>query len=346
MKPYEPDFGQLRKVLDKGPSDYPIPFEFYMDGRVVCPDEPGPRADLDEHLRLVEYGVRCFRRAHMHHASVRAHEYGLEFPYSHAHEARERGQQTISLNDRAMIAEPSDVASYPWPDVEAVDYGVLERVAPFLPGNMRLLADAPMGVLELTIRLMGYENMCVSLIEDPAFFKDVSSRIGKILFDHYARAVAYPSVQGLMLNDDWGFNTQTMISPADLRRYVIPWHRVYARLAHERGKVAVMHSCGQLERVYEDIIEDIGIDGKHSYEDAITPVEDMYEAYKGRMAILGGMDINYLCTAAPETIYRRCRAMIDRARADGGYALGSGNSIPSYIPIASWQAMQRAVLDG
>lgn len=343
---YEPDFAQLRKVLARKPSDYPIPFEFYMDGRVVCPDEPPPRADLDPSLRMAEYNVRCFYRAHMHHASVRATEYGLQFAYSHDHEAEETGKQTISLNGRAMIETPGDMETYPWPDVNAVDYDVLDRVQAFLPGNMGLIADAPMGVLELTTRVMGYENMCIVLMEEPEFFEAVSARIGQILFDHYSRAVEYPAVQGLMINDDWGFNTQTMISHKDLRRYIVPWHRKYAALAHARGKVAVMHSCGQLGDMYEDIIEDIHIDGKHSYEDSIMPVEKAYEKFKGRIAVLGGIDINYLCTTPPEAIYRRCRALIELTRRDGGYALGSGNSIPSYIPRESWLAMQRAVLEG
>ena len=35
------------------------------------------------------------------------------------------------------------------------------------------------------------------------------------------------------------------------------------------------------------IIDDLGYDGKHSYEDTILPVEGSFEKYGGRIAICG-----------------------------------------------------------
>jgi uroporphyrinogen decarboxylase len=59
---------------------------------------------------------------------------------------------------------------------------------------------------------------------------------------------------------------------------------------------------GNLAEVMEDIIEDMRYDGRHSYEDAIPPVEDACEKYGGRIAIPGGIDVDSLCRAAPEDI--------------------------------------------
>lgn len=33
-------------------------------------------------------------------------------------------------------------------------------------------------------------------------------------------------------NDDWGFNTQTFLSPSDMRKYVFPWHKKFVEAAH------------------------------------------------------------------------------------------------------------------
>ena len=83
-------------------------------------------------------------------------------------------------------------------------------------------------------------------------------------------------------------------------------------------------------------------DARHSYEDNIMPVEEAYEKYNGRIAILGGIDLNFLCTQTPENIYRRSRGMLERSAERGGYALGSGNSIPAYVPYENYIAMIRA----
>jgi uroporphyrinogen decarboxylase len=86
-------------------------------------------------------------------------------------------------------------------------------------------------------------------------------------------------------------------------------------------------------------------DAKHSYEDLIVPVEDAYERWGRRIAILGGIDVDFLCRSTPDAIRARSRAMLDRSAARGGYALGSGNSIPGYVPDEGYFAMIAAALE-
>ena len=82
-----------------------------------------------------------------------------------------------------------------------------------------------------------------------------------------------------------------------------------------------------------------------TYEDKIVPVEQAYEKLNGRIAVLGGIDMNFLVTSSPEEVYKRSRAMIERTQDRGGYALGSGNSIPEYVPTENFMAMIRAAWD-
>ncbi len=58
---------------------------------------------------------------------------------------------------------------------------------------------------------------------------------------------------------------------------------------------------------------------------------------------MGGIDVDVLCQETPETIFayvaEKGRAYRDQAQ---GYALGSGNSIPDYVPVEGYLAMVRA----
>jgi uroporphyrinogen decarboxylase len=146
-----------------------------------------------------------------------------------------------------------------------------------------------------------------------------------------------------MVNDDWGFKTQTMISPSQMRGYVVPWHRKITAAGHEAGVPVMMHSCGKLDELEDDIINVIKFDGKHSYEDAIHPVEEAYDMMKGRIAVLGGIDLDFLCRSSVDDIKKRSKAMLDKGMAGGGYALGSGNSIPEYVPDKNFLAMTSVV---
>jgi uroporphyrinogen decarboxylase len=93
----------------------------------------------------------------------------------------------------------------------------------------------------------------------------------------------------------------------------------------------------------DDIIDVIQYDAKHSFEDTILPVEQAYEKWKGRIAVLGGMDLDYIIRSNPEDVFKRALEMLQRTEQRGGYALGSGNSIPKYVPDESYLAMISAV---
>ena len=128
-----------------------------------------------------------------------------------------------------------------------------------------------------------------------------------------------------------------------MREFVFPRHKKIVETIHKAGKPAILHSCGNLDMVYDDIINDLGYDGKHSYQDIICPVEDMYERLNGKLAVMGGIDVDFLCRASVDEISARSRAMLERTLDRGGFALGSGNSIADFVPLENYLAMINAV---
>ena len=210
-------------------------------------------------------------------------------------------------------------------------------------GNMKLIVFGPYGLLEIAIQLVGFEKLCYMLADNPKLAAAIFDAIGLRLLKYYQICLEYETVGAIIGNDDWGFKTQTMLSTADMRKYVIPWHKKIVALAHEKGCPAMIHSCGNLVNVMDDIIDMIGYDGKHSYEDGIMPVEDAYDRYHSRIAILGGLDVSFMVNSTPEMIFKRARAMLERSQAEGSYALGTGNSVPEYIPDENYLAMIAAI---
>ena len=91
----------------------------------------------------------------------------------------------------------------------------------------------------------------------------------------------------------------------------------------------------------EDVIA-IGIDAKHSNEDAIAPFDKWIELYGDRIGLLGGFDMDFLCQKSPEEIFESVVELGQRYRNTArGYARGSGNSLPDYIPPENYLAMVR-----
>lgn len=172
--------------------------------------------------------------------------------------------------------------------------------------------------------------------------QDIADAVGGRLLKYFKACLEFDEVGAILQNDDWGFNTQTFLSPADMREFVFPWHKRMAEAAYRCGKYALLHSCGCYGDIIEDVIGEIGIDGRHSYEDNIVPVEEAYESLRGRIAVLGGMDVNFLATADTKVIYQRARTMVEQGQKFGVYELGSGNGVPDYIPEANYLAMIEA----
>jgi uroporphyrinogen decarboxylase len=130
-----------------------------------------------------------------------------------------------------------------------------------------------------------------------------------------------------------------MISAQALIEKSFPWHKKMAAIAHEHGKIYLLHACGNLDEVMETLIEDVKIDGRHSFEDEIEPVTEAKRKYGGRIALLGGIDVNFLCLANESEIRKRVRNTLDVCMPGGGYCLGSGNSVTNYIPVENYLIM-------
>lgn len=252
---------------------------------------------------------------------------------------------SISQNEGALIFDRDSFAAYEWNNPDDFDYSALEKVSADLPSGMKGMIYGPSGVLENVIDLCGYDNLCYMLADDEELVAEMFDHVGSRLLRYYEICASYDSVGVLVVNDDWGFNTQTMLSTEDMRRFVIPWHKRIAQAIHSKGKPTLMHSCGNLEKVYDDIIDEIEHDGKHSFEDKIEPIEKAYDRLAGRIALVGGIDVDYLARRTPQEIYERSLNILRKTQCKG-YALGAGNSIPKYIPYENYFAMLCAALLG
>jgi len=279
--------------------------------------------------------IAAFKAAGYDYASVPGSSFG--FPSGNHDRAA-----TISLNQGFVITDRQSFDAYAWQDPEKQDYSSLGAIAPELPPGMKLIVYGPGGVLENVISLVGYDNLCFLLADDPVLVTDIFEAVGSSLARHYRQAAAYDTVGACISNDDWGFKTQTMLSVADMRKYVFPWHEKIVATIHAAGKPAILHSCGEAREIMEDIITRMRYDGKHSFEDVIMPVEEAYRRWGGRIALLGGIDMDFIVRSSVDAIRARSRAMLELTAAKGGYALGTGNSVPEYIDDDKYFAMVRA----
>lgn len=330
-----PDFRNLLKVLDRKKPDKPTLFEFFLNPALYI-ELAGPDiAAKDPNFAFLGCGlvkIHAFKNGGYDYVQAMGCDmfFTTETPEAKA---------TISLNAGHAITDYASFKSYNWPNPDAFDYSRLEKVKQDLPEGMKVVVSGPGGVLENAIALVGFERLCMMLADSPDLAEKIFGAIGERLVRYYEICAKYDSVGALISNDDWGFKTQTMLSPNEMRKYVIPWHKKIAQVCHKANKPVILHSCGKLDAVMDDILYDIGYDAKHSYEDAIEPVERFYDRLGDKIAVLGGIDVDFMCNASEAQIKDRCLKMLEKTSKKGGYALGTGNSVPSYLPKEKYYAM-------
>ena len=237
-----------------------------------------------------------------------------------------------------MIASWDDFERYPWPRVEEHDFFPFEYINSHLPDGMGLMVSHATGVFESLTDTFSTEGLCYALYDQPDLVHAVCQRMGQLMEQYNEHLLDLDRVVALFPGDDLGFRTGTLIAPDQLRLYVLPWHKRFAAQAHAHGVPYFLHSCGNVEAIMPDLIEG-GIDAKHSFEDAIMPVTEFHARYADRIASLGGIDVDVLTRGTSDDVRARVRATIEACAPRGRYAIGSGNSIPSYVPVENYLAM-------
>ncbi|MBC7217215.1 MAG: hypothetical protein H5U36_03395 [Candidatus Caldatribacterium sp.] len=256
-----------------------------------------------------------------------------------------KGKRTWAQEGVGFIRSWEDFESFPWDTLKALDleryYRFLEKI---LPEGQKVVVTGSL-FEHLLERVLGYEHLFYSIHDNPELVRAILEKLGRANELFYREAVQYDCVGGIMHADDLGFKSGTFVHPDWIRENLVPWFARYAQIAHEAGKFFFLHSCGRVTEVLEDLLVTVRIDGFHSFQDEIIPVECFKAKYGDRVAILGGVDVDLLSRGTFEEIRRRTRDIMEKCVPGGRFCIGSGNSFANFIPIENYFTMLTEALE-
>ena len=345
-----PDYRRFLRTIQRQPTDRVPLIELAVHPEVTrtllaepAPDTADPRAVLHA---TIDQTVRLHHRLGYDVVKISA-----PIPWD-VQRLAGRDQSTLSSGDdqrqwanehTGPIQTPADFDRFAWPTIADVNFDPVERASHILPEGMAILGFSG-GVLEFSMDLLGMQNFMLATVRQPDLVAAVCERVGRIIYEAFERYCQYDRVCALWLGDDLGHKHGPLVSPKTLQAHVFPWYRRYVELAHRHNRPLLLHSCGNLATVMPTLAGEVGIDAKHSFEDAILPAEDFYDQWHDRLAVLGGVDVHLLATGTEDAIRTRVKQILTRCAPQHGYAAGSGNSIPNYVPAESYLAMVEAVM--
>jgi uroporphyrinogen decarboxylase len=346
--PVTPDWqGLLRTIRREGTPARVHVIELFLDYEMqeAVAERFGLLEGLDRDDPAFKYRREIAIQSFLGYDYVRCGMEGLDMPlnYDEAEDTAElqrAGGRSYVNEHRGPVTTWEEFEKYPWPDPEKATTRGLEWYSENLPENMCIIGSGGIAhYAEHLTWLMGYETFCTALFEQ----RDLVEAIAQRLIDQYEvvirRVLAFDRVKIVWGSDDMGYRGGPIMSPDDMRALVLPGHKLMAEASHAAGRPYLLHSCGNLSLIMEDLIEDVGIDGKHSFEDTIESVIDFKRMYGDRTSALGGIDMDFLCRASEREVRERVRRTLDACMPGGGYCLGTGNTVANYVPIDNYLAM-------
>ena len=246
------------------------------------------------------------------------------------------------------IQSRDDFNKFPWQEVPALywqkAHPQFRALSTSLPAGMKAVGGIGNGVFEICEELVGFEYLCLMQAQDPDLFSDIFQKTGDLLLTLWKGFLDLYSDYFVVcrIGDDLGYKTGTLLAPYTIKKHIIPQYQRLINLIHAHNVPFLLHSCGNIFTVMDDLIF-AGIDGKHSNEDIIAPFDHWIETYSHRIALLGGIDVDLLCQKKSQEIFDYVVARgINYRKNARGFALGSGNSIPEFVPIEGYLALVNA----
>lgn len=253
-----------------------------------------------------------------------------------------KGKRGYIAESTGLIENRSDFQRYKWPVIDDYVTEHVNGLMKYLPAGMKIIIMPEMGIFGNVISLMGYEPLSYAIYDDEQLVYDMFEKVGKNHIEVVKKCIEESDIKmigAIVLADDMGYKHSTMISPDHLRKYVFPWQKRFVEMVHGYDLPCILHCCGDIEEIMSDLIDFVKIDARHSFEDNIMPVIEAKKKYGDKIAILGGVDIDFLCRANESQIRLYVDRIIDVCAPGGGYALGTGNSVTNYVPVNNYLIM-------
>lgn len=249
-----------------------------------------------------------------------------------------------------------------WPIDAPIDYPIKSREDlqkyrppdPTLPGRASEIEEAVnmdsddiallggvSGPLTTAWLLMGYENICYALYDDPELVTEVLE-----ISIEFSKEAARRSVEagciGMWVSEDLGDSNRGFFRLEHFRKYFLPPLAELVEYVDSLNVPVLLHSCGHITDYLDDLAQ-TKIASIHPLQrTAGMDLRDFKEKYGERFCIIGNIDSSRtLPYGTPADVAAEVRETIDIAAPGGGFILGSDHSLHDGIPVENILELSR-----
>jgi len=237
----------------------------------------------------------------------------------------------IGIVCNVPLEEPTlDGYRFPEIDGDMLDQLITESLAANPDAFIQL--GVGFSLYERAWTLRGMQAFLEDIILRPDFAHELLDAICDFNCRLVALAVKYP-IDAIHYGDDWGSQRGLILGYPRWCEFIKPRFARMCKVAREGGKFVTMHSCGQVQELFGDLVE-VGLNCFNPFQPEVMDVFEMKRQWHGKLAFHGGLSIQKtLPYGTPEEVRAATQRLLDEVGAGGGYVFAPSHSVPGDVPL-------------
>lgn len=263
---------------------------------------------------------------------IARHGYGYGQPISHP------------LSEATL----EEIHNYPWPDPSWMSAKDIRSEVQKWNNEYAILGGDWSPFWHDAIDLIGMENLMIKMYEEPELVDALMNHIvdyyygvNKIIFEEAADVIDI-----FFMGNDLGSQNGPLLGGALFNRFVYPYLKRLANLAHTYGLKVMLHCCGGIEPLIPKLIE-AGIDALQALQPDAVGMEPAFlkNKYGSQMVFNGCIDSHHVLIEGTPALARETTIrIVNIMKPGGGFILSpSHDYLLEETPVENVLGMYDAV---
>lgn len=147
--------------------------------------------------------------------------------------------------------------------------------------------------------LFGMENYFLKMLMEPDIVQAVTQKVCEFYLEANQRFFEQAGnlVDGFFFGNDFGTQKTLIMALDQFNEFIMPWFKEFTAQGHQYNYQVVLHSCGAIYDVIDQIIN-AGVNCIHPIQAGAAKMDaqTLADSFKGRVTFMGGIDSQQLLT--------------------------------------------------